>query len=100
MKTKHLHIRISDKELKMIERNCNKAQMSKTDFVIKACENEPITVIDGLQDVARQIHYLNNNINQLVVLAHQGKISVVDLSKFREEIDKIWQSSNSVIKNV
>ena len=83
----------------MIENKADKAQMSKTDFVIKACENEPITVIDGLQDVARQIHYLNNNINQLVILAHQGKISIVNLSKFQKEVERIWQSSNSVTKN-
>ena len=70
--------------------------MTKTQFLINACNSKPIVIIEGLTDVAKQIHFLNNNLNQLVILAHQGKINNVELNPIREELNKIWQFAYSL----
>ncbi|NCC88609.1 MAG: plasmid mobilization relaxosome protein MobC [Clostridia bacterium] len=96
MRNRNINIRLTEKELCMIEQKSIKANMTKTQFLINACNSKPIVIIEGLTDVAKQIHFLNNNLNQLVILAHQGKINNIELNPIREELNKIWQFAYSL----
>lgn len=41
-------------------------------------------LFDDIKEISHQLSKIGNNLNQLIVLAHQGKINEVGLKKTRE----------------
>ena len=54
---------------------------SMRQFVLDMCRNGRIVVNSDLRELNAELRYQGNNLNQLTRLAHQGRISAVDLSK-------------------
>jgi hypothetical protein len=96
-KTKRIDIRVSEKELLQIDRLAIKSKMSRSQFLITTALNKQITVFDGGKDIAYQLSKIGGSINQLKILAHQGKINIVYLDKFAGEVSAVWQSLSSSI---
>ena len=96
-KTKRIDIRVSEKELLQIDRQAAKSKMSRSKFLINAALNKQITVFDGGKDIAYQLSKIGGNINQLKILAHQGKINIVHLDKFAGEVNAVWLLLSSSI---
>lgn len=96
-KTKRIDLRVSESELVQIDKKATQARLSRTDYLIKSAMDKPIVVFDGGQELAHQLFKIGTNVNQLKMLAHQGKIEVVYLDKFTGEVNAIWQLLNSLI---
>ena len=66
---------------------------------IRACANgQRIIVVPGLKDVVRQIAKLGVNVNQLTLLAHQGKIKEVDLFATNDTLKQILKTLTKIAK--
>ena len=96
-KNKRIDIRVSESELARLDKLAAKAKMSRTDFMVSSALNKSVTVIDGGKDIAYQLSKIGGNINSLKILAHQGKIQVVYLDKFAEEVTAVWRLLSSSI---
>ena len=81
MKNKFLSIRISDDDLEVIHRKAEQAHLSVTDYVTKCCLKKQITVIEDLNSVLKEEKAIGNNLNQLTMLSHMGKIKTVNFEK-------------------
>ena len=90
MKTKRLNFRISDEADAAIREKASEANMSITDYVISAASGKEIINFDGLYDVITQINRLGNNVNQLLILSRQGRISTVNLTETQAELKRIY----------
>lgn len=95
-KTKRIDLRVSESELALIDKKAAQAKLSRTDYLIKSAVGNPIIVFDGGREIAHQLFKIGTNINQLKMLAHQGKIEVIYLDKFTGEVNAIWQLLNSL----
>jgi hypothetical protein len=93
-KTKRIEIRATEKELSQIDQLAAKAKMNRSEYIIAATIGKRITVVEGGKEVAHQLSKVGTNINQLIILAHQGKIKIVYLDKFAEEVNAAWRSLN------
>ena len=58
--------------------------MSMSNYVTDCCLGKQIIIIDGLKEVLRELKGIGNNLNQLVMLAHMGKVTVVGLEDVRQ----------------
>jgi hypothetical protein len=96
-KSKRIDIRISEKDLLRIDRLAEKAKMSRSQYILNSALGKQIIVIDNGREIARQLSKIGSNINQLKILAHQGKINIVYLERFAEEVKAVWQLLNSSI---
>ena len=96
-KTKRIDIRVSEKELLQIDKQATKAKMSRSKYLITVALNKQIIVIEDGKEIARQLSKIGGNINGLKILAHQGKINIVYLNKFSEEVKAVWQLLSSSI---
>ena len=47
------------------------------------CLGQQIIIIEGLKDVLKELKAIGNNLNQLVTLAHIGKVTVINLGEVR-----------------
>ena len=88
--TERLTIRLTPEEKKGLQERMYKAVApSMRDFVLKMCMEGKIVVNEELRELNHELRRQGNNINQLVRLAHQRRISAVDLSELLDVYRKI-----------
>ncbi len=97
MKTKRLNFRISDEEDTIIREKAKAAKMSITDYVITAATHKEIVDFNGLSEVITQLKRLGNNLNQLLILSRQGRITTVNLSETQEKLKRIYGLLSAVL---
>lgn len=96
-RTEKKTFRLTPEELKVIEIKARKANLNISEFVRRAALDKEIVVIEELKEFTKELRGVGKNINQLAILAHQGKISVVeekDLINVKEKVNEIWQLLN------
>ncbi len=86
LKNKKLSIRISEKNLELIHKKAEKAKLSLTEYVTKSCLGKKIIVIDGLDEIQRQLKGIGANLNRLTKLANVGIIQTESINNLAEQI--------------
>ena len=88
--TERLTLRLTpDEKMALQERMYKAVAPSMRDFVLKMCIDGEIVVNEDLRELNQELRRQGNNLNQLVRLAHQRRISVVDLSELLDVYRKI-----------
>ena len=64
MKDRKMSIRISESDLQKIHNKADKANLTLTEYITKACLGKQIFVVDGLDEIIRQ-QKLKSNCNTL-----------------------------------
>ena len=98
MKTKRLNFRISDEEDAVIRKKAKAAQMTITDYVITAATQKEIINFEGLSKAVTQVKRFGNNLNQMLILSRQGRITTVNLSETQDELKRIYELLASVLR--
>lgn len=88
-KEKDLHIRFSEAELIFYAEQAKIAGCTMSEYIRRSANRNDIYIIDGLPEITKQIAKLGVNINQLTMLAHQGKIKEVDLFACNDTLKQI-----------
>jgi hypothetical protein len=88
--TERLTIRLTPEEKMALQERMYKAVApSMRDFVLKMCMEGKIVVNEDIRELNQELRRQGNNLNQLVRLAHQRRISAVDLSELLDVYRKI-----------
>ena len=88
--TERLTLRLTPEEKMALQERMYKAVApSMRDFVLKMCMDGKIVVNEDLRELNQELRRQGNNLNQLARLAHQRRISAVDLSELLEVYRKI-----------
>ena len=95
-----LHARVAGWEKHYIKTKAKKAHMTESEFVRMAAMGKEVTVIEGVNELLTELRRQGNNLNQLTVMARQGKIDMVDLKPFMEVYANTWQTLNSLLSHV
>ena len=91
MKTKRFNFRVTDTMDALIRKKAADAGMSITDYIILCAIDKKVINYDGLLDLTTQVKKLGNNVNQLLILSRQGRISTVNLTATQEELKRIYE---------
>ena len=65
-----------------------------------AALDKQVTVIEGADELLTELCYQGNNLNQLTVMARQGRIECINMEPFMEVYERIWQTLNSLLSHV
>ena len=84
-------IRVSQKELNLIDAKATKAGMNRTDYLIACAMNKRIAVIDDLAPLLAELRRIGNNLNQVTKLAHIGKIEAVSLAETKSVLAQTYE---------
>ena len=76
--------RMASEDRATIKELAKQAHMSMSNYVTACCLGQQIIIIEGLKDVLKELKAIGNNLNQLVTLAHMGKVTVINLSEVRQ----------------
>ena len=71
--------RMASEDREAIKELAKRSGMSMSDYVTRCCLGRQVVIIDGLKDVLKELKSIGRNLNQLVTLAHMGRITAVNL---------------------
>ena len=81
--------RMAAEDRATIKELAKSANMSMSNYVTSCCLGQQIIIIEGLKEVLKELKAIGNNLNQLVTLAHMGKITAVNLNEVRQLLAEI-----------
>ena len=74
--------------------------MRSSEFVRSSAMGREVTVIEGVDELLTELRRQGNNLNQLTIMARQGRIDMVDMKPFMEVYSETWQTLNSLLSHV
>lgn len=89
MKSRKMSIRILESDLQKIHNKADKAKLTLTEYITKACLGKQIFVIDGLNEVIRQQKAIGRNLNQIATLCNMGKVTCFNLAELTNQYAEI-----------
>lgn len=73
--------RMASEDRESIKVLAEQSHMSMSDYVTACCLGKQIVIIEGLKEVLQELRSIGKNLNQLVMLAHMGRVTVVNLGE-------------------
>ena len=106
-KNARIHLRVTDEEKQSIIEKAAQARQSVSQYILSLSENKTIIVVDGADEVTRQLLKIGNNINQIAVVANTSRKNECELpsyylkriTDYQDEIMKLLKSLLLAIKN-
>ena len=99
-KDEFIRFRVAGWEKFHISKSAEKAHMSVSEFVRSSAMGREVTVIEGIDELLTELRRQGNNLNQLTIMARQGRIDMVDMKPFMEVYSETWQTLNSLLSHV
>ena len=99
-KDEFIRFRVAGWEKFHISKSAEKAHMSVSEFVRSSAMGREVTVIEGVDELLTELRRQGNNLNQLTIMARQGRIDMVDMKPFMEVYSETWQTLNSLLSRV
>lgn len=93
-------IRCTDDEYERIHNKAQRYKLSLSDFVLGSALDKKIVVVDGLGEVAKQQKAIGRNLNQIAMLAHEGRLHSVRLDVIIEQHKAVTQAVCDIAKEV
>jgi predicted CopG family antitoxin len=93
-------IRCTDDEYERIHNKAQRHNLSLSDFILRSAMDKKIIVADGLDEVAKQQKAIGRNLNQIAMLAHEGRLHSVRLDELVEQHKAVTQAVCDIAKEV
>ena len=93
-------IRCNDDEYERIHSKAQRYKLSLSDFVIGSALDKKIVVADGLDEVAKQQKAIGRNLNQIAMLAHEGRLHPDRVEGLAEQYQAVTQAVCDIAKEV
>ncbi len=97
--TNFIGLRVSNQEKAKIEEQSKLAKLSVSQYIIHSVlSGEDVFVIEDLKPFIFQLSKLGNNINQLTILAREGKIEAITLDEVNIMLENIYGVLKQITK--
>jgi len=96
-KTKFIGLRLTEADYTKIQQKAQKAHLNISQYVSLSALDKDIIFFEDIKEMNFKLLKIGNNLNQLTMLAHQGRIKEVNLTKMSHEITKIWEELNKLV---
>lgn len=93
----YIGFRVSEKDHATIKNKAQKAKLNISQYVSLSALDKDILVIEDVEKLVHELSKVGNNLNQLTMLSHQGRIKEVNLKETKEILNKIWDKLNDTL---
>ena len=80
--------RVTPEDYKRIKTKADQAHMSVSAYVRAAALRHKVVVVDGLKEHTHELKGIGRSLNQLAILAHEGRISAANLDSVYTALEK------------
>ena len=98
-KSSIIAFRVTPEERAWIEKHSYGNYRIIIDFIRDYVLKKDIVIIKGLDEFSNELRRIGNNLNQLTRAVNAGYVHAVDLTETKEEVEKLWQSLNSLLRD-
>ena len=81
-------VRLSPEELNCIEAKAETAHMALSTYIRACALRHKVVVVEGVKECNSELKAIGRNLNQLTVLAHEGRIQLVNLEGVESALEK------------
>ena len=81
-------VRLSPEELNSIEAKAETAHMALSPYIRACALRHKVVVVEGVKECNSELKAIGRNLNQLTVLAHEGRIQLVNLEGVESALEK------------
>ena len=100
-KEKRITLRVTPEQYETIQAKAETAQMSTGAYVRAAALRHRVVVIEGgVKELTHELKGIGRNVNQLVVLANMGKITVVYGDRLAEGYGQVSEQLRQLLREV
>ncbi|MFA5577576.1 MAG: hypothetical protein WCZ27_09030 [Tissierellaceae bacterium] len=108
-KTEIITFRVSQKELKIIEKKITKSGLNISEYLRRSALDQKIVVLEDLKKFVvelKPLRSISNNLNRLLILIHQERLKVININEIseieelKEKVDEIWQLLNLLMGKI
>ena len=89
--------RVTNAERRQINTKVRRSGLSQQAYLLQAALEEPICVVGELKPILAELRGWGRNLNQLVVLAHTGRVQTVYLRECMEVLGKTYEAVNRLL---
>ncbi|MBR7084301.1 MAG: plasmid mobilization relaxosome protein MobC [Oscillospiraceae bacterium] len=93
-------IRCTEEERNHIYQKVKQHNLKLNDFILRSAMDKKIINIDGLSEVMREQKAIGRNLNQIAMLAHEGRLKAVQLDKLIEQHNRTTTALCEIVKAV
>ena len=90
--------RMASEDREAIKKLAKRSGMSMSDYVTASCLGKQVVVVDGLKEVLKELKSIGRNLNQLVTLAHMGRVTVVNLDSVRQAFSDLCAAVRLILE--
>ena len=95
LKNARIHLRVTDEEKQSLVEKATLARQSVSQYIISLSENKTI-IVDGADEVTRQLLKIGNNINQIAIVANTSRKNESELPNYY--LKRITDYQNEIMK--
>ena len=99
-KSEIISTRVTPEQRAIIEEKAYSSYRTPSMYLRDCALDKKIIVINGVDELAVELRKIGNNLNQLTRAVNSGYAREVDLQATKEEVARIWQSLNSLSRDV
>ena len=81
-------VRLSPEELNSIEAKAETAHMALSTYIRACALRHKVVVVESVKECNSELKAIGRNLNQLTVLAHEGRIQLVNLDGVESALEK------------
>lgn len=80
--------RVTPEDYQRIRAKADQAHMSVSAYVRATALRHKVVVVDGLKEHTHELKGIGRSLNQLAILAHEGRISVANMDSVYTALEK------------
>ena len=93
-------VRCTENERNKIRGRAEQHGLPLSDYVLRSAMGKKIVVVDGLDEVIRQMKAIGNNINQLARAVNEGRIKAVNFDAVHRDLYALYGQIGKLIGEV
>jgi len=90
--------RMASADREVIKELAKRSGMSMSDYVTACCLGKQVVIIDGLKEVLKELKSIGRNLNQLVTLAHMGRVAVINLDSVLQVFSELRDAVRMILE--
>ena len=83
-------VRLTQEQFDSIRARAKTAGLETSTYIRAAAMRHKVTVVPGLKEITHELKMIGNNINQLAVLAHEGKVRIASYDETTEKLGLLF----------
>ena len=93
-------VRCTVDERDKIRERADSHSLSLSDFILRSALGKKIVVVNGLDEVIRQMKAIGNNINQLTRAVNEGQITAVNFETVHRDLYSLYGQIGRLVGEV